>query len=378
LITNNIHIMKTVNELRSIFSQIDDPRSHINKLHKLEDILLIGIISVICAADTWKNMETYAKAKEEFLRSFLDLPNGIPSDDTFNRVFSAIDSEQFETYFVDWVSHLVNLTEGEIIPIDGKTIRGAKSHGEKSPFHMVSAWASNNNLVLGQVKVSEKSNEITAIPKLLELITVKGCTVTIDAMGCQQDIARKIIKEEANYILAVKENQKQLHQDVQDEFRFGKDVQIDVSEELDHGRIETRKCSVISDFKFIENIEEWSGLKSIIKIESVREFKNSDKPTETATRYYISSLLTQAKDFQRDIRLHWGIENRLHWVLDVAFSEDASRKRAGNASQNFSILSKIALNLLKKETSDKQGIKGKRLKAAYDQNYLLKVLGKKV
>lgn len=370
--------MKTVSELGSIFSQIDDPRSHINKLHKLEDILLIGIISVICAADTWKNMETYAKAKEEFLRLFLDLPNGIPSDDTFNRVFSAIDSEQFETCFMDWVSHLVNLTEGEIIPIDGKTIRGAKSHGEKSPFHMVSAWASNNNLVLGQVKVSEKSNEITAIPKLLELITVKGCTVTIDAMGCQQDIARKIIKEEANYILAVKENQKQLLQDVEDEFRFGKDIQVDVSEELDHGRIETRKCSVINEFKFIENIEEWSGLKSIIKIESIREFKNSDKPTETVTRYYISSLLTQAKDFQRDIRLHWGIENRLHWVLDVAFSEDASRKRAGNASQNFSILSKIALNLLKNETSDKQGIKGKRLKAAYDQIYLLKVLEKKV
>ena len=370
--------MKTADELRSIFSQIDDPRSDINKLHKLEDILLIGIISVICAADTWKNMETYAKAKEEFLRTFLDLPKGIPSDDTFNRVFSSIDSEQFETCFVDWVSRLANLTDGEIIPIDGKTIRGAKSNGKKSPFHMVSAWASNNNLVLGQVKVSEKSNEITAIPKLLELITVKGCTVTIDAMGCQQDIARKIIKEEANYILAVKENQKQLHQDIKDEFRFAKNIQIDLSEELDHGRIETRKCSVITDFKFIENTEEWAGLKSIIKIDSIREFKNSDKPTETATRYYISSLLTQEKDFQRAIRLHWGIENKLHWVLDVAFSEDASRKRAGNASQNFSILSKVALNLLKNETSEKQGIKGKRLKAAYDQSYLLKVLGKKV
>jgi len=370
--------METTNELRSIFSQIDDPRSDINKLHKLEDILLIGIISVICAADTWKNMETYAKAKEEFLRSFLDLPNGIPSDDTFNRVFSSIDSEQFESCFVDWVSRLVNLTDGEVIPIDGKTIRGAKSNGKKSPFHMVSAWATNNNLVLGQVKVSEKSNEITAIPKLLELITVKGCTVTIDAMGCQHEIARKIIKEEANYILAVKENQKQLHQDIEDEFRFGKDIQVDLTEELDHGRIETRKCSVITDFKFIENTEDWKGLKSIVKIESIREFKNSNKPTETATRYYISSLLSQAKDFQRDIRFHWGIENKLHWVLDVAFSEDASRKRKGNASQNFSILSKVALNLLKKETSERQGIKGKRLKAAYDQNYLLKVLGKKV
>jgi len=378
LIINKLRDLKTTNELRSVFSQIDDPRSDINKLHKLEDILLIGIISVICAADTWKNMETYAKAKEEFLRSFLELPNGIPSDDTFNRVFSSIDSEQFEACFVDWVSRLVNLTDGEIIPIDGKTIRGAKANGKKSPFHMVSAWASNNNLVLGQVKVSEKSNEITAIPRLLELITVKGCTVTIDAMGCQQEIASKIIEKGANYVLAVKENQKQLHQDIIDEFRFGKNIQTDFSEELDHGRIETRKCSVITDFKFIENAQEWTGLKSIIKIESIREFKNSDKPTETATRYYISSLLTGAKELQRTIRLHWGIENKLHWVLDVAFSEDASRKRAGNASQNFSILSKIALNLLKNDTSEKQGIKGKRLNAAYDQNYLIKILGMKV
>lgn len=378
LIINTICVLEKANELRSIFNQIDDPRSDINKLHKLEDILLIGIISVICAADTWKNMETYAKAKEDFLRSFLDLPNGIPSDDTFNRVFSSIDSEQFETCFMNWVNRLVNLTDGEVIPIDGKTIRGAKSNGNKSPFHMVSAWATNNNLVLGQVKVSEKSNEITAIPKLLELITVKGCTVTIDAMGCQQEIAKKIIKEEANYILAVKENQKQLHQDIEDEFRFGKGIQTDVSVDSDHGRIETRRCSVITDFKFIENIEQWWGLKSIVKIESIREFKNSDKQTETATRYYISSLLTQAKELQSAIRLHWGIENKLHWVLDVAFSEDASRKRAGNASQNFSILSKIALNLLRNETSEKQGIKGKRLKAAYDHNYLIKILGKKV
>jgi len=378
LIINTIRVLKTANELRSIFSQIDDPRSDINKLHKLEDILLIGIISVICAADTWKNMETYAKAKEGFLRSFLELPNGIPSDDTFNRVFSSIDSEQFEACFVDWVSRLVNLTDGEVIPIDGKTIRGAKANGKKSPFHMVSAWATNNNLVLGQVKVSEKSNEITAIPKLLELITVKGCTVTIDAMGCQQEIAGKIIDQGANYILAVKENQKQLHQDIVDEFRFGKNIQVDISEELDHGRIETRKCSVITDFKFIENTEEWTGLKSIIKIESIREFKNSDKPTELATRYYISSLITSARELQNAIRLHWGIENKLHWVLDVAFSEDASRKRAGNASQNFSILSKIALNLLKNETSERQGMKGKRLNAAFDQNYLIKILGKKV
>ena len=203
LIINILTILKATNNFRSIFSNIDDPRSDINKLHKLEDILLIGIISVICAADTWKSMETYAKAKEEFLRSFLDLPNGIPSDDTFNRVFSSIHPEQFESCFIDWVSRLVNLTDGEVVPIDGKTLRGAKSNGKKSPFHMVSAWASNNNMVLGQVRVSEKSNEITAIPKLLELITVKGCVVTIDAMGCQKDIAKAIIKQEADYILSL-------------------------------------------------------------------------------------------------------------------------------------------------------------------------------
>lgn len=258
--------------------------------------------------------------------------------------------------------------------LTGKPSGGAKSNGKKSPFHVVSSWATTNNLVLGQVKVSEKSNEITVIPKLLELITVKGCTVTIDAMCCQQEIARKIIEQEANYILAVKENQKQLYQDIEDEFRFGQQIKTDITEDLDHGRIETRKCSVITDFKFIENRQEWAGLQSIVKVESIREFKNSDKPTETFTRYYISSLLSGATHLQRAIRLHWGIENKLHWVLYVAFSEDASRKRIGNAAQNFSILSKIALNLLKKDTATKQGIKGKKLKAAYDHDYLIKIL----
>jgi len=366
--------MKTTSDLRVVFSQIEDPRSDINKLHKLEDILLIGVISVICAADTWKNMETYAKAKEVFLRTFLDLPHGIPSDDTFNRVFSSIDSEQFEKCFIRWVGELVDLTKGEVVPIDGKTIRGAKSGGKKSPFHMVSAWASTNNMVLGQVKVSEKSNEITAIPRLLEILTLKGCIVTIDAMGCQQDIADKIIDCEADYVLAVKENQKQLYQDIQDEFRFGNNIQTCLSEELDHGRI----CSIIKDFKFIEDDSKWKELKTVIKIESIREFKNSDKPTETATRYYISSLIAKPEDFQKIIRSHWHIENKLHWTLDVAFSEDASRKRIGNAAQNFSVLMKIALNLLKNEKTEKQGIKGKRLRAAYDNDYLIKLLNLKV
>ena len=197
-------------------------------------------------------------------------------------------------------------------------------------------------------------------------------------MGCQENIATAILRQEADYILAVKENQKQLHQDIQDEFRFGKNIEKHTHQDLGHGRIETRTCSVIKDFKFIQENNKWKGLQSIIKIDSIREFKNSNKPKETATRYYISSLKTDAESFQKAIRLHWGIENKLHWVLDVAFSEDNSRKRNGNAPQNFSILGKMALNLLKKDTLTKQGIKGKRLKAAYDNNYLLNILGIKV
>ena len=217
--------MKTTNKLKTIFGQIPDFRRTHKQLYDLESILLIGIISVICGADSWNEMENYAHSKAEFLRSFLDLPNGIPSHDTFNRVFSNIDSQQFETCFIEWVSILAQLQPKEIIAIDGKTIRGAKAGGKKSPVHMVSAWANENNLVLGQVKVSEKSNEITAIPKLLEVLSIQDTIVTIDAMGCQKDIADKIIAENADYILALKENQPQLHQEVQDEFRFGKNIE---------------------------------------------------------------------------------------------------------------------------------------------------------
>lgn len=374
LIISIIYKMKIINKLKTIFGSIDDFRRSHRKAYELESILLIGIISVICGADSWNEMENYAQSKEEFLRSFLDLPNGIPSHDTFNRVFSNIDSEQFETCFIEWVSTLAQLQPREVVAIDGKTIRGAKANGKKSPVHMVSAWASENNLVLGQVKVSEKSNEITAIPKLLEVLALKDTIVTIDAMGCQTSIAKEIIKKDADYILAVKGNQEQLHQDIVDEFRFGKNIATNLVEGLDHGRIETRKCSIITDFKFIKDNNKWENLKTVVRIESIREFKNSDKSTENAVRYYISSLKAEAIDFQKAIRSHWSIENKLHWTLDVAFSEDASRKRTKNASQNFSILNKIALNLLKNEKTSKIGVKSKRMKAGWDNHYLIKVL----
>ncbi len=363
----------------SEFCQIEDPRSNINKLHKLEDILVIAIISVICGAETWKQMIEFANSKVEFFRKFLELPNGIPSEDTINRVISSVDSAQFEACFINWVNSISELSKGQVIAIDGKTIRGAKSNGKKSPVHMVSAWADQNNLVLGQVRVNDKSNEITAIPELLDSLLIKDCIITIDAMGTQKNIANKIVENQADYILAVKGNQGSLFEEIQDEFKFSKSIEVDTNVEFGHGRIETRKCSVISEFKFIENLDnKWNNLCRIIKIDSIREFKNSDKKSEKATRYYISSLADKAVNFQRNIRNHWGVENKLHWNLDVSFSEDASRKRIKNAAQNYSILLKIALNLLKNEKSEKQGIVGKRLKAGWNEEYLLKVLNIKV
>jgi predicted transposase YbfD/YdcC len=333
---------------------------------------------VLCGAETWKQMVQFGKSKESFLRKFLLLPNGIPSEDTINRVFSSINNLDFENCFIEWVNSISTLSKGQVIAIDGKTMRGAKSHGKKSAIHMVSAWACENNLVLGQIKVNEKSNEITAIPNLLEILDIESSIITIDAMGCQKEIAKTIIENDANYILAVKENQAALLEKIQDEFLFSKQITQDTCIDGDHGRIETRVCSVITDLQHVEKDGEWENLNAVVKIESKREFKNSDKPTENAIRYYISSCTLEPYEFQKSIRSHWGIENKLHWVLDVGFSEDASRKRNQNAAQNYSILLKIALNLLKNEKTEKQGVKGKRLKAGWDEEYLLKVLGVKV
>ncbi len=363
------------NNLATIFSEVEDPRRALGQQHKLNDILHICIIAVICGAESWNNIEEYACAKEEFLRGFLELPNDIPTHDTFNRVLSALDPKQFESGFIKWVNTLAKINKGEVVAIDGKTIRGGKSKGKKSPFHIVSAWANENNLVLGQVMTDEKSNEITAIPKLLEILAIKEATVTIDAMGCQEAIAKSIIKKDAQYILAVKENQKSLLEDIKDEFTFSKQINTNTTIDGDHGRIETRKCSVINSFSHLQQKDKWKNLTTIIKVESTREFKNSTKTTEQSVRYYISSLGIDAKELQEKIRAHWSIENKLHWTLDVSFREDASRKRSGYAAQNFSTLNKIALNLLKNEKSIKIGVKGRRLKAGWDNEFLKKVIG---
>ena len=320
-------------------------------------------------------MEPLGKTKEEWLRTFLRLPEGIPSHDTFNRVFSALNPDELENSFISWTRSVAKLTDNEVTSIDGKSMRGTRECGSKSIAHMVSAWASENHIVLGQLKVGEKSNEITAISKLLDLLVIKGCIVTIDAMGCQKNIVSAIVEKEADYLIAVKGNQGNLQEQMEDSFRFLPAVSVSVSEETDcgHGRVETRRCSVIRDLSLIENIEKWKNLRSLIKIETER-YDKCRQTTLKETRLYISSLESDADLINKSVRSHWGVENSLHWVLDVAFNEDRSRKRAGNAAQNFSLINRIALNLLKNEMSAKVGVRGKRLKAGWDNDYLLRIL----
>lgn len=356
----------------SYFSSLTDPRVERTKSHSLDDILFIAISSIICGAESWNDMESFGEAKEDWLRTFLRLPEGIPSHDTFNRVFSALDPKELELCFIEWTRSVANLTNNEVISIDGKTMRGTREYGAKSIVHMVSAWASGNHIVLGQLKVEEKSNEITAIPKLLSLLVLKGCIVTIDAMGCQKDIASAIIDKEADYLLALKGNQGNLQEQVEDSFRFLPVVSVSEETDMGHGRIETRRCSVITDLSMIEKKEEWKNLQCLIKIEAER-YNKCKQITEKETRLYISSLNPDAELINKSVRAHWSVENSLHWVLDVAFNEDQSRKRVGYAAQNFSMLNRIALNLLKNEKSAKVGVKGKRLKAGWDNSYLMKL-----
>ena len=354
------------------FAELTDPRVERTREHLLEEILLIAIAAVLSGASGWNEIEDYGKAKREWLSTFLRLPAGIPSHDTFNRVFSALDPEELEKGFVGWVASIAQLTAGEVVAIDGKALRGTRQAG-KTLVHLVSAWANQNNLVLAQRRVDDKSNEITAIPKLLQMLELSGTVVTIDAMGCQRTIAQKIVDQKADYILAVKENQGHLLEEIQDSFRM---LAVDaVAEEVDggHGRVERRTCSVIVDLSLLEKASHWPSLQGMVRIEAER-FHKATGTTERETRYYITSLPPQAAQLNRAIRQHWGIENKLHWVLDVAFGEDLSRKRQGHAAQNFSLLNRIALNLLRQDKTCKLGIHGKRLKAGWDNHYLLKLL----
>ena len=365
--------------ITSYFHSLEDPRSDHTKRHKLIDIITIAICGVICGADSWVDMELFGKSKEGWLKGFLELPNGIPSHDTFGRVFAHLDAQQFQDCFLEWVQAVSTLTRGQVIAIDGKTLR--RSHDQslgKAAIHMVSAWAAENRLVLGQTKVSEKSNEITAIPELLALLDVAGCIVTIDAMGCQKEIARLIIAESGDYVLALKENQGQLYQEVKELFEDEDlvTVQGDFHETVNkgHGRLEHRQCWSIAEQGCISDLNsrgEWQGLQSVAKVTGERGM--GDK-VSAESRYYISSLPGDAQQLLWAVREHWGIENRVHWVLDIAFREDESRVRKGHGQQNLATMRQMALNLLRQETTSKGGVKAKRLRAGWDEDYLIKVL----
>jgi len=327
-----------------------------NRRHKLIDILTIAICSVICNADNFRQIVEFGKAKFEWLNTFLDLPHGIPSDDTFERVFARIDPDEFKNSFVKWVQAISQLTLGEVVAIDGKVLR--RSHDKsnlKSAIHIVSAWASGNGLVLGQRKIDDKSNEITAIPKLLKMLEIEGCIVTIDAMGCQKKISNSIVDKKADYIFSLKGNQSNLHDNIelyfQDQIKENfENCAYDYYETLDneHGKLEIRRYWTTADIDWLQGKEDWKKLETICMVQRERHFTDR---IESETSYYISSVENNAKKIGSAIRTHWGIENSLHWVLDVSFREDECRIRKDNAPENFAVLRHIALNMIKKETS---------------------------
>ena len=361
------------------FAELDDPR-RFNRRHRLLDILVIAICAAIAGADGWEHVELFAETNEEWLRGFLELPHGVPTRHTFSRVFAALDAEQFQDCFMQWIQAVDKVTEGQIIAADGKALR--RSHDRnlgKKALYMVSAWASGSGLVLGQTKVDEKSNEITALPELLDMLKIGGCTVTVDAIHCQTETARTIIEKQADYVMPVKENQPRLLDSLQLLFDDPKEmrwVACDHDRTVDkgHGRIEIRECWTTSDAEYLDHIDtlaEWKGLRSIAMVQAERRL---GEETTTTRRYFISSLESNAAQLLHAVRTHWGIENKVHWVLDIAFREDDCRIRKGNGAENFAVLRHIALNLLRQEKTVKRSLKGKRMKAAWDKNYLLKVL----
>ncbi len=364
-----------------IFRDVPDPRIQGKVMHKLHDILTIAVCSIIAGIESWTLMEDYCKANIQWFKSFLDLPNGVPSHDTFGNVFAALSPDDFEKAIQTWINSLKGAsTKGKHIAIDGKALRGSfnKAAG-KSAVHMVSAYVYENHAVFGQVKVDDKSNEITAIPKLLEMLELKNATITIDAMGCQKKIAEAIIQKEGDYVFALKGNQSSLLEDVQlfmdDAIANENKDNYDYYEntEKGHGGIETRKCWNCENIDWLTQRHNWAGIKSISAVECLRTINGK---TSKERRYFISSHSDKtAKDIAEFIRNHWRIENELHWTLDVCFNEDSCRIRTENAAENLARIRRISHMMLKNEKTCKLGIKSKRSKAGYDRSYMLTVLG---
>jgi predicted transposase YbfD/YdcC len=358
------------------FSGMKDPRrtGEGHHLYPLEEILFLCISAVISGMDDWTSITMFGRLKLPWLRQYLPYRRGIPSHDVLGKVFASLDPVQFSECFSDWVNSIAELTGGEVVAIDGKTICGSddKSSG-KSALHVVSAYASGNRLCLGQEVVAEKSNGITAIPALLKLLAVKGCIITIDAMGCQKGIAQAIIEKEADYILMVKDNQQELKEQVEKVFVMNPKTEADIDIDFGHGRIEQRTCHAIDNLVFLDDKQDWPGLRSIAKVISQRRDKRSGKQS-TETRYYISSLAAKPKVIGKAIRSHWAIENNLHWTLDVLFKEDNSLKKKGNSALNYNIIMKMALNIIERENESKSSKPQKRKRAALDDEFRSKLI----
>ena len=370
---------KYVKKFLDYFKDIKDPRNLVKLSYKLEEVFFLTLVATIAGAETMVDIANYGKEKLKFLREYLPFKNGTPSHDTLSIIFKTIDPESFGKCFMNWVCEISGGLSGEVICLDGKTIRGSKnSKTNDKTAHIVSAFASNKNLILGQIKVDEKSNEITAIPELLKNLDIDGAIVTIDAMGCQEEIAREIINKKGNYLFSLKGNQGNLHEDIKYFFetekkdRF-KQIEYDYFEtiEKDHGRIETRKIWATNDLGALKTTHaRWENLNSIIMIESTREIKEK---VSSETRYFISSLPANAELIGVSARSHWGIENKVHWILDVVFHEDLCRSREGNVAENLAHVRKIALNILK-AAGGKDSIRAKRFKSGWSEQFMKSIL----
>lgn len=361
------------------FKNIEDPRITRHKLYSLDDMFFITLCAVICGCDSWVAISQFAKMKQSWFEQYLELENGVPSHDTFGRVFSLIDPQQFQDCFASWIKTVVRHVVGDIIAIDGKCLRGSYDKGDnKAAIHMVSAWSTANQLVIGQVKVDEKSNEITALPVLLERLDIAGAIITADALHTQTKSAELIVSKGADYVLALKGNQSTLHDDVtlffeQTPKSLESTLHYHKSVDAGHGRVEEREFWVSNQIEWLKNQHDFPHLSSIVKVKSKRFNKEE---TSEETRYYISSINSnEAEQFGEAIRAHWGVENGLHWTLDMAFDEDRCRIRKGHADENMSMFRHLALDLLKAEKTAKVGIKIKRQMAGWDNDYLLKILG---